>query len=177
MRKFAVIGILSLVVFMSVHGTQAQQKIGHVDIQYVLTAMPEYKEVESQLKTLEAQLMKQAQAKEQEFNNKYQDYLQNSQNMAEVVRQDKESELQQLQTSFQEFNQNAQLSLQQKTTELLNPLYTKIGGAIDQVAQEQGYAYILNVGVAQLDIVIYGSEETDVSNDVLRKLGIEPPAN
>ncbi len=154
-----------------------QQKIGHVDIQYVLTAMPEYKEIESQLKTLEAQLLKQSQAKEQEFQQKYQDYLANSQNMAEVVRQDKEQELQQLQNSFMEFQQNAQTSLQQKTTELLNPLYSKIGDAIDLVAQEEGYAYVFNVGVAQLDIIIYGQDETDVSNNVLRKMGIDPPAN
>ena len=148
-----------------------------MDIQYILTTLPEEKEVESQLKTLETQLLKQSQAKEQEFQEKYQDYLQTSQNMAEVVRQDKEKELTQLQQSFQEFQQNAQTSLQQKSTELLNPLYKKIGDAIEHVALEKGYSHILNVGVAQLDIVIYGDEKFDVSNLVLKNLGIDPSAN
>ena len=178
MKKLTVLGMATLIVLMGAFvDASAQQKIGHVDVQYILTAMPAYKEVESQLKTLEAQLMKQSQAKEQEFQSKYQDYLANSQNMADVVRQDKEQELQQLQNSYMEFQQSAQTSLQQKTQELLNPLYTRIGDAIDQVAQEEGYAYILNVGVAQLDIVIYGQDQTDVSNLVLRKMGIDPPAN
>ncbi|MCH8231852.1 MAG: OmpH family outer membrane protein [Bacteroidetes bacterium] len=165
------------IMMVGINVAKAQQKIGHVDIQYVLTTLPEYKEVESQLKTLETQLTKQMQAKTQEFQEKLKEYQQTNQNMAEVVRLDKEKELTQLQESYAEFNQNAQTSLQQKTTELLNPLYKKIGDAIELVAQENGYSHILNVGVAQLDIVIYGDEKYDVSNLVLKKLGINPPAN
>ncbi len=176
--KKIVPGMFVIAIMMAgINVAKARQKIGHVDIQYVLTTLPEYKEVESQLKTLETQLLKQSQAKEQEFQEKYQEYLQTSQNMADVVRQDKEKELSQLQQSYQEFQQNAQTSLQQKSTELLNPLYKKIGDAIEQVAQENGYSHILNVGVAQLDIVIYGNDNFDVSNLVLKKLGIDPPTN
>ena len=167
--KKIVFGLVAVIALLSnIERVQAQQKIGHVDIQYVLTALPEYKEVESQLKTLEAQLLKQSQAK-------VTDYQQGASNMVEVVRQDKERELQTLQVSFQEFQQNAQASLQTKTSELLNPLYTRIGTAIDEVAVENGYSHILNVGVAQLDIVIYGNEEFNVSKLVLTKLGITPP--
>lgn len=174
--KKIVFGLVAVIALLSnIESVQAQQKIGHVDIQYVLTALPEYKEVESQLKTLEAQLLKQSQAKEAEFQAKVTDYQQGASNMAEVVRQDKERELQTLQVSFQEFQQNAQASLQTKTSELLNPLYTRIGTAIDEVAVENGYSHILNVGVAQLDIVIYGNEEFNVSKLVLTKLGITPP--
>ena len=43
------------------------QKIGHMDMQYVLSAMPEMKQVQSQLKTLQGQLEKQAEAKQKDF--------------------------------------------------------------------------------------------------------------
>lgn len=173
--KKVVFGLVAVVaMFGSISGAVAQQKIGHVDIQYILTTLPEYKEVESQLKTLESQLMKQSQAKEQEFQQKLQEYQEGAASMADVVRADKERELQALQASYAEFQQTAQTSLQTKTQELLNPLYTKIGTAIDEVAQENGYSHILNVGVAQLDIVIYGNKDYDVSNLVLTKLGITP---
>jgi len=176
--KKIVFGMLVIIIVMGgINHAEAQQKIGQVDIQYVLTAMPEYKEIESQLKTLETQLLKQSQAKEKEFQDKYQDYLQTSQSMAEVVRQDKERELTQLQQSYAEFQQNAQTSLQERSTELLNPLYQKIGTTIEQVATENGYTHILNIGMAQLDIVIYGDDSYNVSNLVLKKLGIDPPAN
>ncbi len=167
--------VVIALVIGNINGAKAQQKIGHVDIQYVLTSLPEYKEVESQLKTLESQLTKQSQAKESEFQQKLQEYQQSQATMAEVVKQDKERELQNLQQSYGEFQQTAQVSLQNKTTELLNPLYTKIGTAIDEVATENGYSHILNVGVAQLDIVIYGNKDYDVSELVLTKLGVTPP--
>jgi len=178
MRKLIVLGMFVVFAVTNVNVANAQeQKIGQVDIQYVLTALPEYKEVESQLQALEAQLMKQSQEKEAEFQRKYQDYLENGENMADVVRADKERELQQLQQSYTEFQQSAQVSLQNKSTELLNPLYTKIGSAIDEIAVENGYSHILNMGVAQLDIIIYGDSKYDVSNIVLKKLGVTPPAN
>lgn len=178
MRKFVLLGMLAIFFMCNVHNVNAQgQKIGQVDIQYILTALPEYKEVESKLKALEAQLLKQSQDKEAEFQKKYQDYLQNGENMADVVRADKEQELQQLQQSYTEFQQNAQVSLQKKSTELLNPLYSKIGDTIGDIAVENGYSHILNIGVAQLDIIIYGDEKFDVSNLVLKKLGVTPPAN
>jgi outer membrane protein len=178
MRKLIVLGMFVVFTMANINVANAQeQKIGQVDIQYVLTALPEYKEVESQLQALEAQLMKQSQEKEAEFQRKYQDYLENGENMADVVRADKERELQQLQQSYTEFQQSAQVSLQNKSTELLNPLYTKIGSAIDEIAVENGYSHILNMGVAQLDIIIYGDSKYDVSNIVLKKMGVTPPAN
>jgi len=179
MRKIVVFGMFAIFFLGNIVDAKAQeqQRIGQVDIQYVLTALPEYKEVESTLKTLEAQLLKQSQDKEAEFQRKYQDYMENGENMADVVRADKERELQQLQQSFTEFQQSAQGSLQNKSTELLNPLYSKIGDAINDVAIENGYSHIFNMGVAQLDILIYGDDKYDVSNLVLKKLGVTPPAN
>ena len=177
MRKFIVFAMFAIFLVSSIDVKAQEQKIGQVDIQYVLIALPEYKQVESQLKALEAQLLKQSQDKEAEFQKKYQDYLQIGENMADVVRADKERELQQLQQSFTEFQQSAQVSLQNKSTELLNPLYTKIGSTIDEVAVENGYSHILNVGVAQLDIIIYGDDKYDVSDIVLKKMGVTPPAN
>ena len=178
MRKFIVLGMFTILFLGGIIDAKAQdQKIGQVDIQYVLTSLPEYKEVELQLKALETELTNQSQNKEKEFQDKYQDYLANGQNMAEVVRADKEKELQQMQQGFTEFQQTAQISLQNKSTELLNPLYTKIGDAINLVAVENGYSHIINLGVAQLDIILYGDEKFDVSNLVLKKLGVNPPAN
>jgi len=178
MKKFVIPGMLTLLLIGGIIDAKAQdQKIGQVDIQYVLTSLPEYKEVESQLKALETQLTRESQNKEQEFQTKYQNYLANGQNMAEVVRADKEKELQQMQQGFTEFQQNAQISLQNKSTELLNPLYSKIGDAINVIAVENGYSHIINMGVAQLDIIIYADEKYDVSNLVLKKLGVNPPAN
>ena len=151
-------------------------KVGHMDMQYVLSAMPEMKEVQSQLQTLQGQLEKQAQAKQKDFEVKYNRYVSEGQQMAEAIRVDLEKELSQMQQSAQEFATNAQQTLQQKEGQLMQPLYDKIGTAINSVAKEGGYAYVINAGVPGLDILYFAEPTMDVSNEVLKKMGVVPPA-
>ena len=152
------------------------QKIGHMDMQYVLSAMPEMKQVQSQLQTLQGQLEKQAQAKQKDFEEKYNRYVSEGNTMADAIRVDIEKELSQMQQSAQEFATNAQQTLQQKEQQLMQPVYDKIGTAINEVAKEGGYAYIINAGVPGLDVLYFADPANDASNDVLKKLGITPPA-
>lgn len=160
----------------SVTMAQNTLKIGHMDMQYVLSAMPEMKQVQSQLQTLQGQLEKQAQAKQKDFEEKYNRYVNEGSQMAEAVRMDLEKELTQMQQNAQEFASNAQKTLQQKESQLMQPLYDKIGTAINDVAKEGNYTYIINAGVPGLDIVYYADSTLDVSNAVLKKMGIDPPA-
>lgn len=155
---------------------QTTQKIGHMDMQYVLSAMPEMKQVQSQLQTLQGQLEKQAAAKQKEFEEKYNRYVNEGSQMAEAIRMDLEKELTQMQQSAQEFAANAQKTLQQKESQLMQPLYDKIGTAINEVAKDGGYSYIINAGVPGLDVLYYADSTMDVSNAVLKKMGVEPPA-
>jgi outer membrane protein len=57
-----------------------------------------------------------------------------------------------------------------------NQLYEKIQTAIDEVAKANGYTHIFN---SQLDvgvsILLYAREEDDISDLVLKQLGITPP--
>lgn len=152
------------------------QKIGHMDMQYVLSAMPEMKQVQSQLQTLQGQLEKQAQAKQKDFEEKYNRYVSEGNTMAEAIRLDLEKELSTMQQSAQEFATNAQQTLQQKEQQLMQPIYDKIGTAINEVAKEGSYAYIINAGVPGLDVLYFADPANDASNEVLKKLGITPPA-
>ncbi len=152
------------------------QKIGHMDMQYVLSAMPEMKQVQSQLQTLQGQLEKQAAAKQKDFEEKYNRYVSEGNTMAEAIRLDLEKELSTMQQSAQEFATNAQQTLQNKEQQLMQPIYDKIGTAINAVAKEGGYAYIINAGVPGLDVLYFADPANDASNAVLKKLGVTPPA-
>jgi len=153
------------------------QKIGHMDMQYVLGVMPEMKQVQSQLQTLQGQLEKQAEAKQKDFEEKYNRYVNEGSTMAEAIRVDLEKELSTMQQSAQEFAANAQQTLQQKEQQLMQPVYDKIGTAINEVAKEGGYSYIINAGVPGLDVLYFADPANDASNEVLKKMGITPPAN
>jgi outer membrane protein len=152
-------------------------KIGYTNAEYILSNMPEAKQIESDLKVHEQQLSSQLEAKSKDFQAKYQEYQQNEQNMIPEVRADKQQELQNLQNSIQKFQQDAQMSLQRKSGELLEPVFEKIQNAIDAVAKDNGYTHVFNSGQpeAGLNILLYARDEDNISDLVLKQLGITPP--
>ena len=97
--------------------------------------------------------------------------------MVDLVRKDKETELQQLEQNIQKFQQDAQASVQKKEADLMTPLYRKIGDAIKEVAKENGFSLIINAQVGQADILLYTDEKYDVSTMVLKKMGVAPTAS
>ena len=152
-------------------------KIGYTNAEFILSNMPESKQIEAELKDYEKQLSTQLESKSKDFQAKVQDYQKNAENMIPEVRADKEQELQNLQQSIQKFQQDAQTSLQRKQAELLQPAFDKIQKAIDEVAKANGYTHVFNSGQPDigLNILLYARDEDNISNLVLKQLGIEPP--
>lgn len=150
-------------------------KIGFADAEYIISQMPEMKLIDSQLQTLQGQLKKQYDGKVAEFQKKLKEYQDPANaNMPDAVRQNSERELQQLQQNIQKLEQDSQADLQKKSTALLEPVYAKVGKAIEDVAKENAFSLILSQQISSLDVVLYGDEKLDVSDLVLKKMGVTP---
>lgn len=168
--------LIVLLVALSITSVYAQeQKIGYANAEYVLSLLPEAKQIEADLKAYETQLQNQLQAKYQEFQQKAADYQQNAASMIDAVRSDKESELQNMQAEIQKFQQNAENSMLTKRNQLLSPAVEKIGNAIKVVAEANGYTHVLSAGSPGLDILLYANESSNIDNLILAHLGIDPP--
>ncbi|ALW84028.1 outer membrane chaperone Skp [Hymenobacter sedentarius] len=155
---------------------QAPLKIGYTDVQYVLAQMPESKQIESELKTYNDQLAAQLKSKSGEFETKLKAYQQGGPTMTDVVKADKEKELQGLQQSIQEFQRSAEQSLQQKQQTLLKPALDKLQKNIDIVANENGFTYIFNSDGGGSPLLLHAPKDGDISDLVLKKMGITPGA-
>lgn len=155
----------------------ASTKIGFADVDYIFSQMPESKQIETELKSTQNQLKNQIDAKTQEFQKKLADYQANINTMLDAVRQNTERELQQLQENLQRLQQDAQATINNKQAQLMEPVFKKVGQAIEDVAKENGYTFILTQQIGGLDVILYADEKNDVSNLVLKKLGVTPPAN
>lgn len=68
------------------------------------------------------QLEKQLKSKIQDYQDKAADYQKNASTMTDAVRAEKERELQRLQNSIAQFERDAQLELQRKQQQLLQPV-------------------------------------------------------
>ncbi|GAL87598.1 ompH family outer membrane protein [Sporocytophaga myxococcoides] len=155
--------------------------MGYTNLDYILGLLPEAKKIESELKDYEKQLQAQLQSKYTEYEKKLQDYQKGVQAnlFTDLIKEDKEKELMNMQNSIKQFEENAQNSLQKKQVSLLEPVLEKIQKAIDQVAEENNYSYIFSTHAdyGGSAIILYAkSKEDNISDLVLKKLGVTPPA-
>ena len=163
---------LTLVVALMFSATSLfGQRFGRVDLAAIITNMPEYQEAQTNLEAYATDLQDQLEQIQVEFNTKYMEYETNLSTYSDAVRQLKETELQQLQQRFQEFQQIAQQDFQKKEAELLEPVQKKAQEAINKVAKTAGYIAVFNTAVPSL--AYYDeSQLTDIAALVKKELGI-----
>lgn len=174
LKTLFVSALLTLFAF----GAQAQDnlKIGFVDTEYILTQMPEAKQIQSELQAYQRQLTNKIQATMQGFQQQLDEYQKSGSTMTDQARQEKEQELQALQQQIQQDQQEAQVSMQRKEGELLEPVYEKIQTNIDKVAEQNSFTHIFNSNIAGNAILLYvkDQEKSDISDMVLQSMGITP---
>ena len=149
-------------------------KIGYTNVEYILSFLPETKKIESEYVSFENQLKNQLAAKLEEFQQKVQTVQQGLEAMTEAVRNQKQLELQQLQKNFEQLQLDAQEKLANKHSSLLKPVYEKIQSKIEEVAKENGYTHVFNAKTGGIPVLLYASEEHNISDQVLKKLGVSP---
>jgi outer membrane protein len=167
--------LLLFCVFAVSAQAQETQKIGYADWEYIFSQLPEFKQIDNELKTHGTQLENQLKAKYSDYESKVKAYQGMPATTPDAIKADKERELAGLQESIQKFQQDAQTSLSNKQTALMDPVFKKVGKAIEDVAKENGFAFIMAPQVVGGgDILLYSDEKYNVSNLVLKKLGVTP---
>jgi outer membrane protein len=160
----------------SVASAQTASKIGYADVDYIFTQMPEFKQIQTDLQSLQNQLKKNLETKGAEFQRKVAEFQQNANTMLETVRQNTERELMQMQSNLEKLQQDAQAEIQKKEGALMEPVYAKVGKAIEDVAKENAFTFVLNQQIGGLDVILYGDPSADISELVLKKMGVTPTA-
>jgi len=164
--------IISIFVgFITVSPAQQNIKLGHINSQELLEAMPETDSAQKKLEKLTKDLQSQLESMQVELNNKYQDYLSKRDTYSELIRQTKEDELQTIQQRIQQFSQTAEQDIQKKRSELYKPILDKANKAIDEVGKENGFTYIFDLSAG---VVVFHSENsTDILPLVKEKLKLK----
>jgi len=166
---------LTLAVVLMLSATSLfAQKFGRINSQEILLAMPETKEMDTNMQAYGKDLQDNLETITVEFNQKYLDFQKNYETFSEAVRQVKQQELQDLQNRREQFEQMAQQEYQKKQQELLTPIIEKAKAAIDKVAKANGYLAVFETGsLASYDEAAL----TDLAPQVRQELGIaETPA-
>lgn len=110
----------------------------------VMCSMPDYEAAQATLRELRKQYDTEVKRTEEDFNNKYEDFLEVQGELDPTIRNKRQGELQELMAKGIAFKEEAHKLLRKAEKELLAPVHARIKEALDNVAWENGYAFVLN---------------------------------
>ena len=149
------------------------QKIAHISLDSLITTMSESKTAQEVAQKYLKDLENQVATMDTELQAKYADYMKNKDSYSALVASTKETELQDLNKRIEDFKASAQQDYQRKYGELSKPIYDKAKKAIDLVAKENGYKYVLDTSSGN---VLYTEPADDILPLVKKKLDTMPAA-
>jgi outer membrane protein len=180
MRKLPMILSVTL---MTLHSAFSQElKIGYIDNSYIYGNVPEY---QSLLKEIEDK----SRAYQEILNGKYAEYQRKSAELNSLpqkttpspILQDRVSELESLRKSIEDFQNNSEADIRTLYASKLAPITNRVKTAIDRYSRQQNFLFIVRSdllpenGESRPILLFAASAAEDVSDGVLRLLGVETP--
>jgi outer membrane protein len=172
MKKITLLLVIAISLSAVTTNTVNAQKIGYIRIDDVVGLMPELQKVTMDTvgqKFVQDSVLPRYNYLQSEYTRKLTEYTDSTKSPA--VRAEILKDLQQTKAELDGAEGVIQQVQQYKQQELLQPYYAKAKKAIDQVAKEKGYAYVLSK-----DVFIVAPEGDDMTMAVLGKLNIKLPA-
>jgi outer membrane protein len=173
MKRFISIGVLVIVIALAGQSAMAQSfKFGHINSDELIQAMPEYDSATVKLEKYRKELVNALELMTVELNTKNDTYQKESKNLSDIVKQTKEQELMDMNKRIQDFQTNAQTQLQNKQTEVFQPIYARVDKAIKDVGKENGFLYVFDVAKGAL-LYFDETKSINVMSLVKTKLGLK----
>ena len=167
--RLSILGLLLAACFST---AVAQQKVGYVNSQELLAAIPAVQKANSDIEALRTQLTKKGEGMVEDLRVKYQD-IQTKESRGElspVQLEEEAKKIQEDEAKIKQFEADMQKQLGDRQTELLQPVMDSVNTAINEVAEAEGFQMIFD---ASLGVILYADDATNITAKVKAKLGIE----
>jgi outer membrane protein len=166
--------ILTFVLFLIPLLLSAQLRMGVMDPDVVLDALPETIQVQQDLERFVEQ-------RQSTFQTRYQDWLtqitsyserMEAGTLSDAEMQSEEVRLTEIQEELNSLQQRIQRQVQERQNELFNPLLLRVENAMAEVSEEMGLDFVLNKTTNTGDPIIYFSSQRapDITERVIQKL-------
>lgn len=165
-----------MTIALGAFGAINAQKIAHVNLDSLVSTMPETKVASEAAKVYSEGLQQELMAMQTELENKQKDYMEKEASMSELLKKTKQEDFQQLYNRIETFRSQAQQDYQRKSAELTQPIMDKAKKAIESVAKEGGYKYVIDSS-PQGTALLYSEPSEDIFNAVKKKLDAMPAAS
>lgn len=152
---------------LGLSNTSQAQKIGYLSADEIIVLMPEAAKIDTQLNQYQQSLYQNAQDKQTELNDAVAKFYKDSATMTPSLKEVKRKDLQ---TKVQELSgedQRIQNLFEQERQRLSAPIQKKLQAAIQEVAKENGYAYVF-----PREALLVMPPADDIGPLVKKKLGV-----
>ncbi|MEN0055025.1 MAG: OmpH family outer membrane protein [Mucilaginibacter sp.] len=170
MKKLFKVALVAVGMLFAGNFANAQTKIGHINFNQLIDMMPETKTVTTQMQAYQKTFIDQLTTMNNEYTTKGQEFQKNNATMTDAIRTQKGQELQDIQKRMQDYQNTAQQQVDAKRQELGKPLIDKATAAVNAVAKEKGYAYVLDSSQVSL---LVSPDADDMMAAVKAKLGLK----
>lgn len=158
-------------------GTLFAQKTAYVDLDYILSNIPEYKSAQEQLDQIAVQWQKEIETRLAEVDRLYKAFQAEEILLTQDMKKKREDEIIAKEKEAKELQKQhfgVDGDLFKKRQELVKPIQDKTYNAIKEMAEKQMIAILFNKST-DLNI-LFANPKYDKSNDVLEAMGFKPGA-
>ena len=146
--------------------------MGSIRTNTILQNMPQYKAMQASMQALREQYEAEARKSEEEFQRKFEEFLQGKDEFPKTILEKRQNELQ----SILEANANFRIKVQELLAEAEKSLMTDVRAemtdAIAVVAQDKGVSIVFDLDNGSVTYILSGLA-VDLTADVIQLLGIE----
>jgi len=149
------------------------QKYAIIDTRYILDKMPEYKTAQQQLDDIAASWQKDIDGRQTELDNMYKSYEAEQVMLSDDLKKKREDQLFNKEKDLRDLQRKRfgfEGDLFKKRQELIKPVQDKVYNAVQKIAAQRGYDFVLDK--SEGITIIFADPKLDKSEDVLRELGI-----
>lgn len=174
----SLLSALLLSALLSPQAAFAQQKIGYVDSQYILSKTPEYATIQQQVDRLARDFQAEIDEKRKEVDALFQTYQSRELLYTNEERKRRRDEIARAEAQVEDLRMRyfgPEGELFKKQEELMRPLQERILVAIEEVAKDGGYDYVFDRSGDFL--FLFAREQFNLSDQVLIELGIDLESN
>ncbi len=124
---------------------QSELKFGYLSYNAVMQAMPEYAAMQNSMAELRQKYEAEQKRVEDDFNKKYEEFLDGQKSYPKTILQKRQSELQEMLDKNIAFKKESQRLLSQAEEEAMAPIRVRLAEVLDAIGRERGYAFIVNI--------------------------------
>jgi outer membrane protein len=165
--------LLTALGFLLIAITANAQRYAVIDTRYILDKMPEYKDAQKKLDDIAANWQKEIDSLQAQLNAMYKDYDAEQVMLSEDLRKKREDQLFAKEKNLRDLQRKRfgfEGDLFKKRQELIKPVQDKVYNAVQKLAVQRSYDFILDK--SEGITVIFADPKLDKSEDVLKELGI-----